>query len=909
MNINLIGNTTTNLYTSLKSSLEKCEEFSFIVSFIRFSGLQLLLDTLKILEKKGVKGRILTTDYLGITEAKALEKILEFKNIELRFFNSENRGFHPKTFIFRNKENVKIITGSSNISFGGLKENIEWNNELVLEKSNPYISTVLYEFDSLWNLSQEYNKNYFLENSYFTSQNMANKIAITPNKMQQIALKNLDRIRLNKENKALCIAATGTGKTYLGAFDVKAFNPKRLLFISHREELLNSAKSSFSKVIKNKKMGIYSGNKKELDSEYLFSTIQTLHKNLAIFDMKEFDYIIVDEAHHISSNSYKKVLDHFKPKFLLGLTATPERSDGINIYEYFNDNIAIEIRIKEALEEQLIAPFHYFGISDIKEVDLSDIDLNKIDEIAKRLMIHKRTEFIIEKLNFYGYSGKKLTGLGFCANISHAEYMANEFNNLGIKSIFLTGKDSIEHRKKMIKELEDPFSNLKFIFTVDIFNEGVDIPNVNTILMLRPTNSPIVFIQQLGRGLRKTEDKEFVTILDFIGNHNKVFLLAQAFTNNSSYDKDYLKNFIKQDFQFSNSAHISMDEIVKERILSQIANENFNTLKYLKEEYFDFKNLIKRVPTYVDYINYEGAPNIHKYILKFKSYYNFLNTIKEIDLNLTVDDIKVLEELESYLPIKRVHEFAIINYLLEHENISLEQGKEEILKYLEKVNKTTVLHAFRNLDGEYLDSNEKKRRMKLFELKDNFLEITRVFKESLAKSDLKLYIKEMITYALLEYNKKFGSTDYGIPFLKLYESYSMRDVAILSNYEKLHSSYRNGINPSTDKKNYYLFINLEKDVNSTFDNILYDRWSFKWFSKRTTKLDSEIAKDFIYSRERGVKLHFFMRKFNKIDGITQPFVYLGTGVSIEHKNEKPIEFKIKLDTKIDNSIYLDFITK
>lgn len=907
--MNLITNTRESIFSQIKKSMMQCNNFYFVVSFIRFSGVQMLLESLKEAEKLGIKGKIITTDYMGITEKKAVETLLSFTNIELKYFPGKFKGFHPKGYIFNYSDKNRVIIGSSNISQGGLKSNIEWNSDLNVDVYSDFSIELMEEFNSIWKDSIEYDEN-FTEKKYsvIKSENI-DESAIKPNYMQKIALDNLNRIISTKENRALGISATGTGKTYLAVFHANVVKPKKLLFIAHRDEILQSAKKSFKKVIKDKTFGTYMGAQKELDCDYIFSSIQTLSRNYKEFSKDYFDYIVIDEAHHSSAHTYKKIIEYFNPKFLLGLSATPERSDGENIYDIYHGNIVMEIRLKEALDYNLVAPFHYFGITDIAEIDLENIDLNKVDLVAKKLMIHKRTEYILEKINFYKFSGKKMKALGFCANVEHAEFMAKEFNKFGINAVAITGKTSSFQRKTSIELLESDSSDLKIIFTVDIFNEGVDIPNINLILMLRPTNSPTIFIQQLGRGLRKSKDKDFVTILDFIGNHKKSFLIAMALTGNESYDKDYLRTSIETDFQcLSKNIHISMDEISKKQILEQIENENFNTLKYLKEEYFSFKNILDRVPNYLDFINYESAPSIYKYILKFKSYYGFLNIVEKDIYKFNEQEIKIIEEIESFLPIKRIYEYVILKNLLKKEYIIMDDVFNELKRYLDTPSMESVIHAFNNLNWAYLDDGERKKKTKLILLEeDSKIFKSEIFKNAILNINFKTYIENVILFGLLEYEKKFGSINYGLPFLKLYEEYSMKEVALLSNYKKIHSSYRNGVNPSEDKKNYYMFINLEKDNKNKFDNIIFSRKHFNWFTKSTTKVESQVGQNFLKSEEKGINLHFFMRKFNKIEGITQPFVYIGKGKVISYEGEQPIKCKIELDSPIEINVYKEFI--
>ncbi|MCF6139193.1 DEAD/DEAH box helicase [Pseudalkalibacillus berkeleyi] len=457
---------------------------------------------------------------------------------------------------------------------------------------------------------------------------------IVPNSMQKRAMENLERLRDHGENKALVIAATGTGKTYMSAFDVKNLRPNRLLFIVHREEILAKAKETFKKLLPNEgiSFGMLTGNRKESHCDYIFATIQTLSRCYEEFDSHSFDYIIYDEAHHVTADSYQNVIEYFKPNFMLGMTATPERGDSRSIFGIFDHNVALEVRLHDALEDDIVVPFHYFGITDIDNIDLSDVSINDFDEITKRLKVNERVEFIIEKMNFYSFDGEKRKGLGFCASREHARYMSDEFNKRGISSTVLTGEDSVSVRQAQIQALEDHRNPLQFIFTVDIFNEGVDIPSVNTVLMLRPTNSPIIFIQQLGRGLRKHPGKEFLTVLDFIGNHTKTFLIAIALNGERYYDKESLKVAISTGFaHLPGATHIQMDRISQERILAQIDNEQFTSMKYLKEEYFEFKKVrAGRIPyLLMDFHKYDGAPDPIKFIKKDGTYLQFVAKVEK----------------------------------------------------------------------------------------------------------------------------------------------------------------------------------------------------------------------------------------------------------------------------------------
>lgn len=928
----IVNSTKGNLLNELISSIRECERFSFSVAFINFSGLQLLLDAFKDFEEKGSKGRIITSTYLNFTESKALKRISDFDNIDLKVFVTDREiGFHTKAYIFEYTDHYKVIIGSSNITQSALKSNIEWNVEIILKDDEYFIKDVLKEYDLLWNSSQvaddDFIKKYEDFLSKLTNNNLNQSIIyehaeyIVPNRMQRRAMENLERIRSFGEEKALVIAATGTGKTYMSAFDVKSYEPKKLLFIVHREEILKKAKETFETLIPNLGVtfGLFTGNEKQKDADYVFTTIQTISRYFRDFGANEFDYMIIDEAHHATSPSYQTVLNHFKPKFLLGMTATPERGDHQNVFDLFDNNIALEVRLHEAIEDELVIPFHYFGITDIDGIDLSDVNLDDINEITKRLKVNERVDFIIEKMNFYGFDGKKQKGLGFCASIEHAKYMAEEFNKRGYNSICLYGQHSPEERSYYIHKLEDNNDDLSFIFSVDIFNEGVDIPSVNTVLMLRPTDSPIVFIQQLGRGLRKHKSKSFLTVLDFIGNHNKTFLIAMALNGSRYYDKESLKVAVATGFaNIPGCTHIQMDRISQERILSQIDQENFNSMKYLKEEYFEFKKMNQGHTPYllIDYLKYDGAPDPVKFVNKEKTYLGFLAKVeKDNQLKSLLQDNdfeNVLKELSSMLPIKRIYEFIVIKYLIRHETITIGEAKNEILKMVKFVDEDSIHHAFEYLNQDYYDSVQKKNKLKLFNYMNGYLIKTDRFNNLLNNIEFKKYIEDIVTYGIFRYEREFKQEYYGVPHFKLFEQYQMVDAALLSNYRKIHSSFR-GSGLLTNGNDYFLYIDLHKEENikesiNYQDKFINERL-FQWQTPNSTSQDSERGKNILYNKQRGINLHLFIRKYKEIDGKIEPYIYIGRGNTVEFEGEKPITVKFELEYPVPSSLYTEFTKK
>ena len=920
MNSLITNNQTTNFYNHITKLLQECESFYFNVAFINFSGIQLLLDVFKDLEEKNIKGKILTSTYLNFTQTKALEKIKEFKNIELKIYDSNisNIGFHSKSYIFEFKDNYKIVIGSSNITSSAFKSNIEWNVKTVSKKDDKFLLDVLNEFETLWKSSYQVDEEFLKEYEEFlkTQKKEFKSFSlnqIKTNFMQEKALEKLENLRNKGENKALIIAATGTGKTYLSAFDVKNFKAKTILFLVHRENILIKAKQSFEEILPHiNSFGLYTGNKKEQNKNYLFSTIQTMSSNFLEFSQDFFDYIIIDEAHHVTSPSYKKILDYFKPKFLLGLTATSNRMDGNSIYEIFDENIALDIRLNDALEHNLIVPFHYYGISDIQSIDYENVDLTKIDLLAKLLSVNKRVDFIIDKMNFYSNSGNKRKVLGFCVSKEHCIFMSEEFNKKGINSITLTSEDSISKREDSIKRLENKNDSLEVIFTVDIFNEGIDIPSINMVLFLRPTNSPIVFVQQLGRGLRKYQNKEFLTVLDFIGNHKKAYLIALALVGNKMIDKESIKLSLQNNFADFKNAFISMDEISKSRILEQINKENFNHLKYLKEQYFEVKNILGKVPTLVDFLQFEDVINPLKFVDESKSYIEFLAKVEDDkklkELVLDENFIKAIRFVENELPIKRVYEFVILKYLLNNDFCDENIAFKILNKYLNRVDKETIIHSFLYLRQDFLDSAQKNRYLKLLEFDGKVAKKTKEFEELLKNENNKKIFLNGLNFGIYNYEEEFSSIDFGKPFLKLYGKYNMLNIAKLCNFPKIHSSFR-GSGFLKYENDFFLFINLEKEnfsKSANYHNAFLSKDTFTYQSKPSHSQNSGDGQRLCENKKFEVKLHIFVRKYVQVDKKTQDFIYLGVANTLKYWDNKPISLELKLENPLSDKLFEEF---
>ncbi len=923
-------NKGSKVLSHITSELMKCNEFMISVAFITNSGVTPLLETLKYLENKGVKGKILTTDYLNFSEPKALKKLLGFSNLHIKLYLKDS--FHTKGYIFKNSDHYKLIVGSSNLTQTALTKNKEWNIKVSSLEEGSLTEGVLNEFESMWNDADDltldwietYEKIYLKQREYFRKSKVprVSQYTLKPNKMQVSAIQALDKVRENGAKRALLISATGTGKTYLSAFDVRNFNPRRALFIIHREQIAKQALESYKNVFGDtKNMGILSGTSKDSNSEFIFSTVQTLSKDevLLNFPQNEFDYIIIDEVHKAGAASYQKIVNYFEPKFLLGMTATPERNDEFNIFKMFDYNIAYEIRLQQALEEDLLCPFHYFGITDIS-IDGNDLDDNTD---FKYLVADERVNHIIDKINFYGYCGDRVKGLIFCSDKKEARELSYKFNERGFKTLALTGENSQNEREKAIERLEqdETINCLDYIFTVDIFNEGVDIPAVNQVVMLRPTKSAIIFVQQLGRGLRKYNSKEYVVIIDFVGNYNNNFLIPIALSGDRTYNKDTIRRYIMEGNRvIPGCSTVNFDEISKNRIFESIDKANFNDMKLIKESYNSLKQKLGRIPKLKDFDLYESIDPLrifdnknlgsyHKFLKKYESEYNAeLSTVQELFIEF------ISKKLASG---KRIHELEMIKCALNY-NFNLMCKLRHILKkeYDISFKDTTETSIVNVLTNQFATGSGKKTYRECIFLEKFGLDyqISKVFKENLKNEAFKEMVVELIDFGINRY-KKFYSKRYMNTSFQLYQKYTYEDVCRLLEWEKGEVPLNIGGYKFNQKtKTYPVFINYKKSED-VVDSINYeDRFQSSSQlialskSGRTENSDDVVQ---AYNAEKdGVEMSLFVRK-NKDDKISKEFYYLGkinaTGnpktIIMKNTNKTAVEIKYKLHTPVREDIY------
>ena len=948
------------VFSSIEDELLRCDSFVISVAFITRGGITPLLQTLQELERRGVPGRILTTDYLEFSDPVALDTIASLSNIELRMYQTElaGNGFHTKGYIFQKEEEYRLIIGSSNLTQDALTRNMEWNTKLVSTNKGEMVGSVLSEFEKLWNAT-EYTKPYaeFIEEyrRKYEEKKLFNKMVaeqkriaksevlpsveaykLQPNSMQRAFIYNLLELRNKGVDKALLISATGTGKTYASAFAMRELGFKRVLFLVHRYQIAKQEKASFERVFGSRiRTGFVSGSRHDYDADFVFATVQTLSKqeNLERFPRDYFDACIYDEAHHTSAGSYKKVMDYFTPEFTLGMTATPDRRDdnieGRNVYEIFDHNIAYEIRLQQAMDEDLLCPFHYFGITDLAFI--SDEGKTKEEQLEnfRFLTCDDRARYVAEQAAYFGYSGERVKGLIFCSRIDEARELSRKFNELGLRTIALSGADSEEMRAGAIERLimdvqseEDDY--LDYIITVDIFSEGTDIVEVNQVIMLRPTQSPIVFIQQLGRGLRKAEGKEYVVVLDFIGNYKNNFMIPIALSGDRSYNKDNIRRYLMEGGRvIPGASTIHFDEISRKRIFAAVDNANFSDIKLIKENYTNLKNKLGRIPKLRDFDDY-GEMDVLRIFdnNSLGSYYKFLVKYeKEYKVRLTLEEEKVVEFVSKKLASgKRIQELRLLNRMLAYAHrLSLFAGLKEELRvdYGIKMSEDQKDNIINIMTNEFPAGASKNTYAEcVFIEKDSEMDyrISKSFERMLSNNDFYEILKELIEFGISRYERDFSDTYRGTDFV-LYQKYTYEDVCRLLNWETNEVPLNiGGYKYDKKTKTFPVFINYDKpeDISDTtkYEDHFTSSSSLIAISKSGRSIASEDVQNFLHATERGIQVHLFVRK-NKDDKISKEFYYLGhmqaSGKAREfvmpNTDKTAVEIEWLLDVPVREDLY------
>ena len=828
------------------------------------------------------------------------------------------------------------------MTLSAITKNKEWNTKIVSTEQGELTQAVLQEFDELWNnehtlafedFIDSYRQEYLNEKIIRKQRRQAISESVVkledyqlkPNKMQIAFVQSVMEMREKQIDRALLLSSTGTGKSLASAFMLREMKAKKALFIVHREQIAKQTLKSFKRVFgTSKTYGLLSGNSREFGAEFLFATMQMMSKDeiLSYYTSEEFDVIILDECHHAGAESYQKIMRYFKPKFWLGMTASPDTNQ-YDIYSIFNHHIAYEIRLQQALEEDLLCPFHYFGITDL-EINGEVFDDNAGVRNFSNLISDARVDYVIEKASYYGFSGDRIKGLIFCSRKDEAKELSKKFNERGLRTEVLTGEDNQERRENVIARLtddEEMDNQLDYIFTVDIFNEGVDIPEINQVIMLRPTQSPVVFVQQLGRGLRKCEGKEYVVVLDFIGNYMNNFMIPIALSGDRSYNKDAMRRYIREGARvIPGSSTIHFDEISKKRIYASIDAARTNDMRLLKESYKTLKYKLGRIPTIQDFKKF-GSVDVTKLFEKCGSYHNFLKKYEtEYHVHLTKQQETIIEYFSKKLiAYKRIHEMELLRILIDQKDRILYYQRLLHEKYHVDMNEQVEESVLRNLKNEFPKEEERRKYSDCVLIEkndDGSYSLSSKFQDELSDNNFKEMILELLDFGIDQWKEKYGQT-YRDTNFTLYQKYTYEDVCRLLNWKKnLNAQNIGGYYYDSDTKTLPVFINYHKAEDAiAYEDRFVSEGHLIALSKHPRKVTSSDAVH-IYKQseeDKNNRIFLFIRK-NKDDNEAKEFYFLGEifaegsprQIYMEKTKDNAFEIDYRLDVPVRSDIY-DYI--
>jgi superfamily II DNA or RNA helicase len=893
-----------SLESELKKEMLTSDEAWWLVSFLKFEGVRLFEQVLRKLESAGKKVKIICTVYMGATDLKAIEFLSGFSNVEIKIsFNTNQERLHAKSYLFiRNSGFHTAYIGSSNLSRSALTNGLEWNVKVTQQEIPHILSKCKNTFETYWNdssfelyqsASHREKLKAALENGKSSKrEDDASKFfELAPFPFQQQILDRLQYCREQGEMKNLVVAATGTGKTMISAFDFKRFlknNPRAtFLFVAHREEILRQARYTFRQVLKNNDFGeLWCSGEKPSGYQALFVSVQTLNNRMKdlLLDRGFYDYIVIDEVHHSVAFSYQNLLSFFAPKVLLGLTATPERHDGEDVTKYFGHTISAEIRLPDALNQKLLCPFQYFGICD-SAVDISSVtwrggryDLSELENIYTHS--HQRVRDIIRNCDKYLTDIKAVRALGFCVSKKHAEFMSSEFNRNNLRSAFLHAGNGHE-RKELVHRLK--IKEIQYLFVVDIFNEGIDIPEIDTLLFLRPTESLTVFIQQLGRGLRLHEDKTCLTVLDFVGNQHAEYSFEHKFRAMIGKTHSRIKDELRNDFpNLPLGCSVTLEETARKTILENLERSYrsgqgamLTAMRRFTQDYVLELNLTNFC-TYMD---------IDLFAL-YKSkqlFFELKNKYKGIVFDRQQSAVVVARVLGStWLTTDSESYFRFLLKLISGEAIdcSLKIHEQYLLMcYIDLFDEAPRLGGF----GELYD------------------ELRLVFADNNIKNEVLEYLRYRI-----------GQTECiekpialrGESVLKLHARYSRSQILAALSESSLQkkASSREGVYRIECLNMELLFVTLFKESGRFNPSTMYDDYFtneqfFHWQSQNSTAPESEIGQSYIRQSQLGKEILLFVRESSKDEnGLTMSFVFCGKLHYLQHEGRKPMSITWRLET-------------
>lgn len=913
---------------SLRTELKTCTSFTFSVAFVSASAIALLKQ--ELVEFEG-KGTIITSDYLAFNSPSAFSELLNLRRLGIDVRIHSASAYHPKGYIFEHDRSLTVMMGSANLTASALVKNHEWNLKVSAAHESD-LSRQVSELISLQvkdsaELTQEWIDVYAssyeapLQRSRRAAAGPAERdapapVAILPNRMQREALKEIEAVRMSGASRAVVISATGTGKTILSALEVRAAKPKRLLFLAHREQILDRTMDEYKRVLGGAEndYGKLSGTSKQLDRRHVFATVQTLSRpeSLAAIPPQAFDYVVIDEAHRAGAVTYQRILDHLKPRFVLGMTATPERLDGFNIFELFDHNVPYEIRLNGALEADMLAPFHYYGVAD---VTYSDGTTTTAESDLKVLVNAERVQHLVDAIETYGQAGVPPRGLIFVSRKSEATALATALNGCqvhgeGLRCVALTGDDSIPRREAVVEALED--GRLDYIVTVDVFNEGVDIPTVNQIIMLRNTASPTIFVQQLGRGLRKAAGKEYVVVIDVIGNYTNNYMIPMALFGDSSLNKESVRKALiaaEERGVLPGLSSVRFDRVSQDRVLRAIAETNLDSMAQLKRAITSMRDRVGGLPTLWDFERFDSVDPV---ILATRRghFPALLESVLKTSSGLTPDEDQALRLLSSELMTsKRSHELVLLELLLKGQPVGTESFADALCAQGFRADERELRSAVDTFVLDGYSEAETKRYGKGIATRseDGSVTLDAGVLDAFRKDGAFAHeVRDILKTGRHLVEKRYESE----PLFTVGRQYGRRDAARILGWPRRNTSTIYGYRVDYESRVCPIFVTLHKsdEVTSStaYEDALVDESRMVWFTRSRRTLRSREVDAIVTN---SVDLHVFVKK-DDADG--SDFYYLGQATAHDARQRKMgptgaeldvVSVGLKFTEPIERSLY------
>ncbi|GAA1819253.1 DEAD/DEAH box helicase [Brevibacterium celere] len=935
----LVSNTDTNtMYKAILDELRRSTSFIFSVAFVSADAIASLKQAL--IDFDG-QGKIITSTYLGFNSPETFRELenLTDLGIETHVFDNDSQGFHPKGFIFNQEFSTTAIIGSSNLTSRALKSNHEWNLRFSALPDGDIVDQLHRAIGSQLRASVPLTREWIqaYEDQYVAPEDRktihvstgsladANEI-IRPNAMQEEALEEIAKVRTAGEKKALVVSATGTGKTILAALDVKAAKPERTLFVVHREQILDRAIEEFTKVLdlSPDDIGKYVGSHKEIDRKFVFATVQSLGSiaKLQNFDRNHFDYILIDEVHRAGAQMHRNIIEYFQPSFMLGITATPERTDDFNVYSLFDFNVPYEIRLQKALDEDMLAPFHYYGIADFE----LNGQLISDASILRDLVSEERVAHLVDAIEIYGHAGAAVKGLIFCSRKEEATELSRllnerEVHGKQLRTRALTGDDPVAMRESVVNQLEA--GHLDYILTVDVFNEGIDIRSVNQVIMLRQTKSSIVFTQQLGRGLRKSDGKSHLIVIDFIGNYANNYMVPIALFGDSSLNKESLrKNMIdaQEAGVVAGLSSVNFDPIAKERIFESIASTKLDGVKNLKAAFRDIRSRLGTTPRLIDFARFDVVDPV---VLAGArgNYWSLLLAFKAVEVGPSEVQSKALTFISAeFLNGKRPHELLVLESLIRDRSPMSTGACADLLRGAGVDAEPLTLKSLERIfNMDFFTTPERaKYGAPIVDWTDSEISLAPWFNELLDSShEFSAQVDDLVETGLFLARHRYRWNE----SLELGKMYSRKEICRLLNWRKNEQATMFGYKVDAHTGTCPIFVKSRKsdDISASiaYGDAFINESTLRWFSRSRKTLQSPDVVSILSNKfelyvfgkrddREGTDLYYLGRaKSSNPEQTTMPGDEPGSALNVVTMNldmESPVESALYDYLTLDTSI-------